>query len=61
MGLTVTFDLDVFNAGDYTRAVHQNTQSENLTKVLYPEDSTPQGKLLRLEQQIQRLGQGSGE
>jgi starch phosphorylase len=48
---TSSFDLDVFNAGDYTRAVHQNTQSENLTKVLYPEDSTPQGKRLRLEQQ----------
>jgi starch phosphorylase len=41
----------VFNAGDYTLAVHQNIQSENLTKVLYPEDSTPQGKRLRLEQQ----------
>ncbi|MFN8637670.1 MAG: glycogen/starch/alpha-glucan phosphorylase, partial [Chloroflexota bacterium] len=48
---TSSFDLDVFNAGDYTRAVHQNTQSENLTKVLYPEDSTPQGRQLRLEQQ----------
>ena len=48
---TSSFDLDVFNAGDYTRAVHQNTQSENLTKVLYPEDSTPQGRRLRLEQQ----------
>ena len=41
---TRAFDLDVFNAGDYTRAVHQNIESENLTKVLYPEDSTPQGK-----------------
>ncbi|MGE3910042.1 MAG: glycogen/starch/alpha-glucan family phosphorylase, partial [Chloroflexota bacterium] len=48
---TRSFDLDVFNAGDYTRAVHQNTSSENLTKVLYPEDSTPQGRQLRLEQQ----------
>src|SRR4051794_28975891 len=48
---TSSFDLEVFNAGDYTRAVHQNTESENLTKVLYPEDSTPQGKRLRLEQQ----------
>ena len=48
---TSSFDLDVFNAGDYTRAVHQNTESENITKVLYPEDSTPQGKRLRLAQQ----------
>ena len=48
---TSSFDLEVFNAGDYTRAVHRNTQSENLTKVLYPEDSTPQGRRLRLEQQ----------
>jgi glycogen phosphorylase len=48
---TSSFDLEVFNAGDYTRAVHQNVLSENLTKVLYPEDSTPQGRRLRLEQQ----------
>ena len=48
---TSSFDLDVFNTGDYTRAVHQNVQSENLTKVLYPDDSTPQGRRLRLEQQ----------
>jgi starch phosphorylase len=48
---TSSFDLEVFNAGDYTRAVHQNVESENLTKVLYPEDSTPQGRQLRLEQQ----------
>jgi len=48
---TRSFDLDIFNTGDYTRAVHQNTESENITKVLYPEDSTPQGRRLRLEQQ----------
>ncbi|MCC7370269.1 MAG: glycogen/starch/alpha-glucan phosphorylase [Chloroflexi bacterium] len=48
---TRSFDLDVFNAGDYLRAVHRNILSENLTKVLYPEDSTPQGRQLRLEQQ----------
>ena len=48
---TSSFDRHVFNAGDYTRAVHQNVQSENITKVLYPDDSTPQGRQLRLEQQ----------
>jgi starch phosphorylase len=48
---TSSFDLHVFNTGDYTRAVHQNVQSENVTKVLYPDDSTSQGRQLRLEQQ----------
>ena len=46
-----SFDLTVFNAGDYEAAVQAKTFSENITKVLYPEDSTPQGKQLRLEQQ----------
>jgi glycogen phosphorylase len=48
---TESFDLQVFNAGDYTRAVEDKVRSENLTKVLYPDDTTPQGKRLRLEQQ----------
>ncbi|MDR0417671.1 MAG: glycogen/starch/alpha-glucan family phosphorylase, partial [Propionibacteriaceae bacterium] len=41
----------IFNAGDYTEAVRAQTFAENITKVLYPEDSTPQGKELRLQQQ----------
>jgi starch phosphorylase len=45
------FNLGVFNAGDYISAVHDKTVSENISKVLYPEDSTPQGKELRLQQQ----------
>ncbi|MDJ0649948.1 MAG: glycogen/starch/alpha-glucan phosphorylase [Xenococcaceae cyanobacterium MO_188.B19] len=45
------FDFQVFNAGDYNRAVAQKTFSENISKVLYPNDNTPQGKELRLEQQ----------
>jgi glycogen phosphorylase len=45
------FDFQVFNAGDYTRAVSEKTFSENISKVLYPNDNTPQGKELRLEQQ----------
>ncbi len=45
------FDFQVFDTGDYTRAVAQKTFSENISKVLYPNDNTPQGKELRLEQQ----------
>lgn len=48
---TQSFDLQVFNAGDYTRAVERKTFSENITKVLYPDDTTDQGKMLRLQQQ----------
>ncbi len=45
------FDLREFNAGEYTEAVRARTFAENISKVLYPEDSTPQGKELRLQQQ----------
>ena len=45
------FDLKIFNTGDYDRAVKAQNEAENITKVLYPEDSTPQGKRLRLQQQ----------
>ncbi len=48
---TNAFDLQIFNSGDYTQAVREQTFAENITKVLYPEDSTPQGKELRLQQQ----------
>ncbi len=48
---TKAFDLGIFNAGDYAEAVRAQTFAENITKVLYPEDSTPQGKELRLQQQ----------
>jgi glycogen phosphorylase len=46
------FDFNVFNAGDYTQAVASKTFSENISKVLYPNDNTPQGKELRLQQQF---------
>ncbi|MDQ2757244.1 MAG: glycogen/starch/alpha-glucan phosphorylase [Actinomycetota bacterium] len=45
------FNLDVFNAGDYVEAVRGQTFAEKISMVLYPEDSTPQGKELRLQQQ----------
>ncbi len=48
---TNSFDLRVFNSGDYAEAVRSQTFAENISKVLYPEDSTPQGKELRLQQQ----------
>jgi len=48
---TESFDLEAFNHGDYYRAVEDKVVSENLTKVLYPNDTQLQGKQLRLEQQ----------
>ncbi len=44
-------NLQLFDVGDYTRAAEQKTYSENITKVLYPNDATPQGRELRLKQQ----------
>ncbi len=45
------FDLVRFNAGEYVRAVEDKTQSENISKVLYPPDDQYAGKELRLKQQ----------
>jgi glycogen phosphorylase len=45
------FHIDAFNAGDYDAAVHEQVEAKNLSRVLYPDDSTPQGKELRLKQQ----------
>ena len=46
-----SFDFSVFNRGDYAGAVNRKVASENLSKVLYPNDDQVQGKELRLEQQ----------
>ena len=46
-----SFDFEVFNRGDYYGAVNQKVTSENLSKVLYPNDEQVRGKELRLEQQ----------
>lgn len=48
---TESFDLRAFNVGDYYGAVEDKVSSENITKVLYPNDEVIQGKVLRLEQQ----------
>jgi starch phosphorylase len=45
------FDLDVFNRGGYVDAVREKAESESISKVLYPNDSTEGGKELRLVQQ----------
>ncbi|MFN5745696.1 MAG: glycogen/starch/alpha-glucan family phosphorylase, partial [Methylococcaceae bacterium] len=48
---TRDFELRYFNEGNYIRAVEQKTQSENLSKVLYPDDTTQMGRELRLKQE----------
>ncbi|WP_411293336.1 glycogen/starch/alpha-glucan phosphorylase [Thiohalomonas denitrificans] len=45
------FDLRYFNEGNYIKAVEDKTDSENLSKVLYPSDETTVGRELRLKQQ----------
>ncbi|MEJ2572066.1 MAG: glycogen/starch/alpha-glucan phosphorylase [Gammaproteobacteria bacterium] len=47
-----SFDFSTFNRGDYYGAVNKKIVSENLSKVLYPNDEPLQGKELRLEQQF---------
>jgi starch phosphorylase len=46
-----SFDLHAFNEGDYFEAVEQEVVSKTITKILYPNDETDQGRRLRLEQQ----------
>ncbi|MBR9997672.1 MAG: glycogen/starch/alpha-glucan phosphorylase [Cyclobacteriaceae bacterium] len=45
------FDFQTFNMGDFYGAVDEKVMSENITKVLYPNDEQISGKQLRLEQQ----------
>jgi len=45
------FDLTYFNHGDYIRAVAEKNVSENISRVLYPADSSRQGRELRLKQE----------
>jgi starch phosphorylase len=46
-----TFDFDSFNAGDYEKSVSEQTNAQNLTSVLYPNDNHLLGKELRLKQE----------
>ncbi len=48
---TEEFDVTAFNQGDYVGAVEHRIRSESISKVLYPNDDTMQGKALRLRQQ----------
>ena len=48
---TDEFDLEEFNAGSYTEAVESKNHAENITMILYPNDSSENGKELRLKQQ----------
>src|SRR6266481_389173 len=45
------FDIEIFNRGDYIRAVEQKIASENISRVLYPSDSVLSGRELRLIQE----------
>jgi glycogen phosphorylase len=44
-------DLSLFDRGDYLHAVAEKIEVENISRVLYPNDTTPEGKELRLKQQ----------
>jgi len=46
------FDLKAFNVAKYTESVAARQQAETISSVLYPEDSTTEGKILRLKQQF---------
>jgi starch phosphorylase len=48
---TDAFDLGEFNAGDYAESVATKNEAENISMVLYPNDASENGKVLRLRQQ----------
>ncbi|MCL2326816.1 MAG: glycogen/starch/alpha-glucan phosphorylase [Proteobacteria bacterium] len=48
---TDDFNLGIFNAGDFRKAVEDKVISETISKVLYPADNNPEGRELRLKQQ----------
>jgi len=45
------FDFDMFNDQKYDRAVSEKNRAEDISRVLYPNDSTNKGKALRIRQQ----------
>ncbi len=50
-GSSSEFDIQIFNEGDYFRAVEQKVSSETITKMLYPLDTIKSGRELRLVQE----------
>ena len=48
---SMSFDMNMFNQGDYAKAIDANNIAHSLTKVLYPNDNHLEGKALRLRQQ----------
>jgi glycogen phosphorylase len=48
---TTDFNLDYFNRGNYIEAVEEKSESETVSKVLYPSDTTNMGRELRLKQE----------
>src|SRR5699024_5695550 len=44
-------DFDAFNARDLEKALQEKNSAEDITRVLYPNDETREGKLLRIRQQ----------
>ena len=50
-GSSADFDIQIFNEGDYFRAVEQKVESETITKMLYPLDTIMSGRELRLVQE----------
>ncbi|WP_141722899.1 glycogen/starch/alpha-glucan phosphorylase [Cellulosilyticum sp. I15G10I2] len=47
----ISFDFDLFNKQEYDKAVKVKNRAEDISRVLYPNDSKTEGKLLRLRQQ----------
>jgi starch phosphorylase len=45
------FDVEAFNAGRHAEASAADVEAKNVSRILYPDDTTPQGKELRLKQQ----------
>jgi starch phosphorylase len=50
-GAPAQIDLNAFNSGDYARAAELKNRFENISWVLYPNDTTPAGRELRLRQE----------
>lgn len=47
----IDFEFHTFSKGDYGRAFHEKIRAESISQVLYPDDSSNEGKELRLKQQ----------